>query len=102
MKDVRAAEEDADIVIEQAKQQAKDRVLAAEAEADKMRAAGKQRLKELKRQAQLDAATRAAEKRDALMKKGENAAKELAESKNSAVEEAADSVVAMLISQYKI
>ncbi len=102
MRDVRAAEENADMMIEQARQQAKERVLAAEAEADKMRAENKQRLKELKRQAQLDTASRAAERRDALMKKGENAAKELIENKNSAVEEAADAVVASLIAQYKI
>ncbi len=101
MKDVRSSEENADIVIEQAKQQAKESVLAAEAEADKMRAENKQRLKDLRRQAQLDAAGRAAERRDALMKKGENAAKELVDNKNSAVEEAADFVVEKLLSQYQ-
>lgn len=101
MKDVRSSEENADIIIEEAKQRGKDCVLAAQTEADRLRAETKQRIKELKRQSRLDSEKSAAVKRDALMKKGEATAKELIDNKNSAVEEAADEVAAMFVQSYK-
>lgn len=101
MKDIRSAEENADMIIEEAKKQGKETVLEAQSDADRMRTENKQRIKELRRQTQLDSSRRAAEKRDALLKKGELAAKELVDNKNSAVEDAADAVVAMLIESYQ-
>lgn len=101
MKDVRSSEENADNIIEEARQRGKDCVLAAQTEADRMRAETKLRVKELKRQSRLDAERRAFERREALMKKGEAAAKELIDNKNSAIEEAADAVAAMFVQSYK-
>lgn len=101
IKDVRSGEEKAESMIEEARQRGKDIVLAAQADADKRRADAKLAAKQLRQQYQLETAQRAAERREALMRRGELAAKELTDSKNSAVEEAADAVVQALAQSYK-
>ncbi len=101
MDEIRAKEEQADVIIEEAKQRGKDMTLVAQADADRRIADCKREAKELRRASQQETARRAAERREALMRKGEAAAKELIDNKNSAVEDAADAVVAKLIQSYK-
>lgn len=100
MDDIRMSEKNADEIIENARDRGKELVLKAQREAETLKEQNKLRLKELKHNSQLELSARVRDRRDATLKRGEIAAKELIDNKNSAVEEAADAVVAMLLESY--
>ena len=98
---IREAEAKADETQQEASDRGKDMILAAEAQADRLKNETTVACKDMKKQAVQEAQRLAAERREAILKAGEVAAKNLIEEKNSAVEEAADKVVAMLLEKYR-
>ncbi len=100
LKDIREAEKLADDLEKQAYQDGKNAVLSAEAEAQRQLALTKESVKADRKKALKDANDLAAERRKVILKKGEEAASELAEQKNSVIEETADKLVEILLEKY--
>ena len=100
LKDICEAEELADRMIKDSYQKGKDIVLGAEAEADRQKKETVTSCKEDMKKALRDAQQLAGERRAAILKKGAEAAEELAEQKNSRIEEAAEQVLDAILKKY--
>lgn len=99
--EIKAAEEKADQMQKDAYQEGKDIVLQSELDSEKMKKEVILECKEAQKAAVQAAETKAAAKRNDILKKGEQAAKQLIDDKNSAVEQQADSIVGLLLQKYK-
>lgn len=100
LKDVRDAEEKAEIMQKQAYQHGKEIVLKAEAEAEAQKKSAVKECKEERAHILQEARKRAEERTQAILADGEKRAEEMAGEKNSAVEDCADRVVDILIQKY--
>jgi len=100
LKDVREAENQAELMQKEAYQRGKEIVLDAEAEADAQIKATVQECKEDRIRSLQNARRIANDRTQLILKKGAESAEALAEEKNSAVEECADKVVAVLLERY--
>ncbi|MCQ2408999.1 MAG: hypothetical protein MJ068_00485 [Clostridia bacterium] len=99
--EIRAAEEKADQMQKDAYQEGKDIVLQAELEAESIKKNTVLECKEAQKAAAAAAEAKAASKRNDILKKGEQAAKQLIDDKSSAVEQQADSIVQLILDKYK-
>lgn len=100
LKDVRDAEEKAEIMQKQAYQHGKEIVLKAEAEAEAQKKSAVKECKEERAHILQEARRRAEERTQAILADGGKRAEEMAGEKNSAVEDCADRVVDILIQKY--
>ena len=98
--EIREAEAKAEQIVRDAHESAKNILLTAETEADRLRRDTQQKVKDMRRQSLADAEKLAADRRNAILKSGADSARELTENKTSAVEEAADKIVQMLLEKY--
>lgn len=102
LKEVREAEEKAELMQKQAYQRGKDIVLKAEAEAEAQKKSTVKECKEERISVLAEARKRAAERAQSILDKGAEDANFLADEKNSAVEDSADKVVEILLKKYII
>ena len=93
LKEVREAEEKAELMQKQAYQRGKDIVLKAEAEAEAQKKSTVKECKEERLSVLAEARKRASERAQSILDKGAEDANFLADEKNSAVEDSADKVV---------
>ncbi len=100
LKDVREAESKADAMQKEAYQKGKEIVLNAETEAEAQKKSTVQECKADRAEALKQARRIAFERTQAILKSGQEAADTLADEKNSAIEDGADKIVAMLFDRY--
>ena len=100
LKEVREAEEKAELMQKQAYQRGKEIVLNAEAEAEAQKKATVKECKEERANVLQEARRRAADRTRNILDKGAEDANHLADEKNSAVEDCADKIVEILLNKY--
>ena len=101
LKDIKAAEEKADAMIKDANAAGKQIVLQAEADAEKQKKQMVSGCKEDQRAAAQKAEKQAADKRAAILKKGQAEAEGLIEDKHAEIEEKSDKIVESILAKYK-
>ena len=101
LKDIRVAEEKADDMIKQANADGKQIVLQAEADAEKQKKLTVLGCKEDQRNAVQKAEGQAAEKRAAILKKGQAEAERLIDDKHAEIEAKSDALVEAILLKYK-
>lgn len=98
--EIREAEEKADAMVKDANAEGKQIVLQAEADADKQKKLTVSGCKDDTKKALQKAEKQAADKRDAILKKGQEQANRLIEDKHAEIESQSDKIVEMLIAKY--
>ena len=97
---IREAEEKADAMVKDANAEGKQIVLQAEADADKQKKLTVSGCKDDTKKALQKAEKQAADKRDAILKKGQEQANRLIEDKHAEIESQSDKIVEMLLAKY--
>lgn len=100
LKDIREAESKADEMQQEAFDKGKQIVLQAERDAQKQKKATLSECKDDQRKALAAAESRAEDKRNEILEKGQKAAEQLIEDKNSEISEQADRLVEILLAKY--
>ncbi len=98
--EIREAEEKADAMVKDANAEGKQIVLQAEADADKQKKLTVSGCKDDTKKALQKAEKQAADKRDAILKKGQEQANRLIEDKHAEIESQSDKIVEMLLAKY--
>lgn len=98
--EIREAEEKADAMVKDANAEGKQIVLQAEADADKQKKLTVSGCKDDTKKALQKAEKQAADKRDAILKKGQEQANRLIEDKHAEIESQSDTIVEMLLAKY--
>lgn len=98
--EIREAEEKADAMVKDANAEGKQIVLQAEADAEKQKKLTVSGCKEDTRKAVQKAEKQAADKREAILKKGQEEANRLIEDKHAEIESQSDKIVEMLLAKY--
>ncbi|MBR4800470.1 MAG: hypothetical protein IK048_02190 [Clostridia bacterium] len=98
--EIRKAEEKADAMLKAANAQGKQIVLQAEADAEKQKKLTVSGCKEDQRNAVQRAEKQAADKREAILKKGREDAERLVDDKHAEIEAQSDKIVEMLLEKY--
>jgi V/A-type H+-transporting ATPase subunit G/H len=98
--EIREAEEKADAMVKDANAEGKQIVLQAEADADKQKKLTVSGCKDDTKKALQKAEKQAADKRDAILKKGQEQANSLIEDKHAEIESQSDKIVEMLLAKY--
>ena len=98
--EIREAEEKADAMVKDANAEGKQIVLQAEADADKQKKLTVSGCKDDTKKALQKAEKQAADKRDAILKKGQEQANRLIEDKHAEIDSQSDKIVEMLIAKY--
>lgn len=98
--EIREAEEKADAMVKDANAEGKQIVLQAEADADKQKKLMVSGCKDDTKKALQKAEKQAADKRDAILKKGQEQANRLIEDKHAEIESQSDKIVEMLLAKY--
>ena len=101
LKDIRVAEEKAENMIKDANAAGKQIVLQAEADAEKQRKLTVSGCKEDQRSTIAKAEKQAADKRAAILKKGQADADQLIDDKHAEIEEKSDQIVESILLKYK-
>lgn len=100
LNEIRNAESRADEMQKEAYKQGKEIVLSAELEAERQKKLTFAECKADQRAALAAAEARARDNREVILKRGRESAETLIENNNSAIEECADKIVAMLLEKY--
>ena len=100
LRDIHEAESKAEAMQKEAYQKGKEIVLNAEAEAEAQKKSTVQECKADRAKALRDSHRLAAERTQVILKNGENEANAFADSKNSAIEDCANEIVAILFEKY--
>ena len=98
--EIREAEEKADAMVKDANAEGKQIVLQAEADADKQKKLTVSGCKDDTKKALQKAEKQAADKRDAILTKGQEQANRLIEDKHAEIESQSDKIVEMLLAKY--
>ncbi len=98
--EIRKAEEKADAMVKDANAEGKQIVLQAEADAEKQKKETVTGCKEDTRKSVQKAEKQAADKREAILKKGQEEADRLVDDKHAAIESESDKIVEMLLAKY--
>lgn len=101
LNDIRKAEEKVDGMLKDANAEGKQIVLQAEAEAEKQRKLTVSGCKEDQKKAVANAEKQAADKREVILKKGQEEANRLIEDKHAEIEAQSDKIVEMLLAKYE-
>ena len=98
--EIRKAEEKVDAMLKDANAQGKQIVLQAEADAEKQKKLTVSGCKDDQRKAVQKAEKQAADKRESILKKGQDEANRLIDDKHAEIEAQSDKIVEMLLAKY--
>ena len=98
--EIRKAEEKVDAMLKDANAQGKQIVLQAEADAEKQKKLTVSGCKDDQRKAVQKAEKQAADKRESILKKGQDEADRLIDDKHAEIEAQSDKIVEMLLAKY--